>query len=274
MLYDNRDKITQLKDYYQAKFTRDFSFFEELNNKYGKKNTMKEMLVDSVPDILDSIVERITEQPASDLSIGINDGRMGLVIFLFHCARFTQNKAYEAKAETMLTGLLEDIKADTHYGFSTGLSGIGWGIEYLHQQGFVEGDTNDILEDFDKKIMEIDPLRIQNINQGYGLGGIILYLLARLYAIEKEGKPNPFDSDYLASVYKRTGIAIEQHDTSCDSIATFLEFLHYYKDKKKISKPEIYDVCSMLNPDNILLQDLPLGLQGAAGIGLKLIFEE
>jgi hypothetical protein len=30
----------------------------------------------------------------------------------------------------------------------------------------------------------------------------------------------------------------------------------------------------MLNPDNILLQDLPLGLQGAAGIGLKLIFEE
>lgn len=272
MLYDNKDKITQLKQYYQKKITRDFAFFEELNKKYGRKDTMKEMLVDSVYDILDCITQRIEEQAVPD--IGIHNGRMGFVAFLFHCSRFTQNNSYKEKEETMLTGLLKDIKADTHYGFNTGLSGIGWGIEYLYQQGFLEGDTNEILEDFDKKIMEIDPLRIMNLNQNYGLGGIVLYLLARIYTIEKEKKNSPFDKDYLASVYKRICIAIEQRDISCESIACFLEFLHYYEGKKTISKPEIYDVCSMLNPDNILLQDLPLGLKGSAGIGLKLIFEE
>jgi glycosyltransferase involved in cell wall biosynthesis len=272
MLYDNRDKITQLKQYYQKIFTRDFSFFEELNNKYGKKCTMKEMLVDNVYDILDCIVKRIIEQPVQD--IGIDNGRMGLVIFLFHYARFTQSNSCETKAEIMLTGLLEDIKADTYYGFHTGLSGIGWGIEYLYQQGFIEGDTNEILEDFDKKIMEIDPLRIQNINQNYGLGGIVLYLLARLYTIKKEKKTTPFDSDYLANIYKRINLVIEQRDTICDCIDVFFDFLSYYESKKEINKPQIYDVCNMLNPKNIPLPDLPLGLQGAAGIGLKLIFEQ
>jgi lantibiotic modifying enzyme len=247
-------------------------FFENINNKYGKKETMKEILVDSVHDILDCITKKIEDQPVFD--IGINNGRMGLVIFLFHYARFINSKTHETKAETMLTGLLEDIKADTHYGFHTGLSGIGWGIEYLYQQGFAKGDTNEILEDFDKKVMEINPQRIMNLNQGYGLGGIVLYLLARLYTIERENKANPFDQNYLTSVYDRICIVIEQRDTTCDCIDVFLDFLNYYENKKEISKPEIYDAWCLLNSDNIPLQDLDLGLKGAAGVGLKLIFED
>ncbi|MDR3327201.1 MAG: glycosyltransferase [Prevotellaceae bacterium] len=269
MLYENDDKIRQLKHYYKNIFTRDFLFFEEMNTKYHNKNKTKDRLADNINAILDSIVKRIEEQTVPE--IGILRGRMGIVIFLFYYAGFTDSEPIAA--ETMLADLLKDIKADTHYGFYTGLSGIGWGIEYLHQQGFVEGDTNEILADFDKKIMEINPQYICNLNKDYGFGGIVLYLLVRLYTIEKEAKANPFDREYLTSVYDRICSVVAQRDTSCDSIDIFLAFLNYYENKETIAQAEIYDVWCLLNPQNTFLQDLDLGLQGATGVGLKLILD-
>jgi glycosyltransferase involved in cell wall biosynthesis len=265
ILYENREKINKLKDYYQQIFTRDFSFFETLNNQYYKKDVM----IDSTNDILRNIAVRIENESVSDM--GILKGRMGIILFLFHYARFSCNESYKILAEKKLTELLKNIQMDTHYGFGTGLSGIGWGIEYLYQQGFIEGDTNEILTDFDKKVMEIDPKRIVNQNKDYGLGGIVLYLLARLYTIEKEKKDNPFDRDYLSSVYDRICKVIEQRDTTCDSTYTFIEFSDYYQDKKAIPCPEIYDSWCLLNPQNTPLPDLELGLLGAAGIGIKLM---
>lgn len=265
ILHENREKINQLKEYYQQIFTRDFSFFEALNNQYYKQD----MMIDNPNDIIHSIAVRIEKESVPD--IGIMKGRMGIIIFLFHYARFSGNDSYKVLAEKKLTELLKNIPMDTHYGFGTGLSGIGWGIEYLYQQGFIEGDTNEILADFDKKVMEIDPKRIVNQNKDYGLGGIVLYLLARLYTIEKEKKDNPFDRDYLSSVYDRICKVIEQRDTTCDSIYTFIEFSDYYQGKREIVQPEIYDAWCLLNPQNTPLPDLELGLLGAAGIGIKLM---
>jgi hypothetical protein len=133
--------------------------------------------------------------------------------------------------------------------------------------------SNEILEDFDKKIMEIDPQRICNLNKASGLGGIVLYLLARLYSIEQKNKPNPFDSSYLTSIYHRICNVMEQHDTTCDSVDIFMEFLNYYEHKEKIEKPTIYDVCCLHNPQNTFIQDLGLGLSGATGVGLHLILK-
>jgi hypothetical protein len=206
--------------------------------------------------------------------IGISKGRMGVILFLFHYARFSSNDSYMALAEKMLSDTFNDIRMDTHYGFGTGLSGMGWGIEYLYQQGFLEGDTNEILSDFDKKIMETDPIRIVNLNKDYGFGGIVLYLLARLYTIEKEQKENPFDKEYLSTVYNRICSVIEQKDASCDSIGYFIEFSDYYEGKKTIVRPEIYDVWCLLNLQDTPLQDLELGLLGASGIGIKLILKK
>jgi glycosyltransferase involved in cell wall biosynthesis len=269
LLHDNRDKTIQMKNYYKKIFTRDFSFFEEMNYKYQKQNMNENVLIDNANDILESIARRIRQQNIPE--IGILKGRMGLVIFLFHYARFVNAEPVEA--ETMLKDLLPDIKNDIHYGFYTGLSGIGWGIEYLYQQGFIEGDSHEILEDFDKKIMEINPQRICNLNKGSGLGGIVLYLLARLYSIEQKSKSNSFDSEYLTGVYNKICNIIEQYDTTCDSIDIFMEFLNYYERKEKIEKPDLYDVWCLLNPQNTFIQDLDLGLSGAAGVGLHLILK-
>jgi glycosyltransferase involved in cell wall biosynthesis len=267
LLHDNREHLSQLKKYYQKIFTRDFLCFEEINNKVYKQDIM----VDDINDVLSTIATRAEQQSMQD--IGLLKGRMGLAIFLFHYAQFSEQEQYTALAEKTLEELLKDIKADTHYSFATGLSGIGWGIEYLHRRGFVEGDTSEILEDFDKKVMEVNPLRAFNLSRDYGLGGIVLYLLARLYTIEVEGNKNPFDSEYLASVCERIKTVVEQRDISCDCLDVFLEFMYYYEEQQPIEQPEIYDAWCLLNPVNMFIQDLPLGLQGAAGVGLKLILE-
>jgi len=268
VLYENRELINHLRNYYQQIFTRDFSFFETLNNQYYKKN----WVIENPNDMLRNIVSRIENEIIPD--IGILNGRMGIVIFLFHYSRFSSNDSYKIMADKMLSDTIKDIKADTHYGFSTGLSGIGWGIEYLHQHGFVEGDTNEILSDFDEIIVETDPKRIVNLNRDYGLGGIVLYLLARLYTIEKEKKDNPFDKEYLLSVCNRICSVIEQRDSTCNSIEIFLDFLDYYQGKKTIAQPEIYDVWHLRNSQNVSIQELELGLSGASGVGIRLMLEK
>lgn len=40
--------------------------------------------------------------------------------------------------------------------FSNGLSGIGWGIEYLAQHQFVELSADETLQEIDNKVMERD----------------------------------------------------------------------------------------------------------------------
>jgi len=268
ILNENREIINRLKNYYQQIFTRDYSFYEILNSQYSSKDGEYE----NPDDILRDIAARTKTEVISE--IGIWKGRMGIVIFLFHYARYSGNESYKMLAENMLTDMFNDIRKDTHCGFATGLSGIGWGIEYLHQQGFIEGDTNEILFDFDKRIMEINPNRIVDLNKDYGLGGIVLYLLARLYTIEKEEKENPFDGDYLSSVYNRICLIIEQQDAACDSIGILLEFLDYYQGKKTIAQPEIFDVWCLVIPENIPLQELELGLLGASGFGIRLILKK
>lgn len=270
MLYDYRELIKQSKIYYKKIFTRDFHFFQEMNNKYYKRYMLKELLTTPADSILNEIAIRMIEEPVRD--IGLLQGQMGVIIFLFHYSRFCQSELYKQKAEQMLESLLSAIKADTHYGLNTGLSGIGWGIAYLHQEGFVEGNIDEILEDFDKKIMEIDPERIINLSLNYGFCGIVVYLLVRLYTVKK-GAPVPFDDNYLKKVLSRIHQIIEQNDLSCDRPDVLLRFRSYYEEKKEIGKPDILDVCSMRNPQNIPLQDLGMGLEGKAGIGLRLISE-
>lgn len=46
--------------------------------------------------------------------------------------------------------------------FCSGLSGVGWGVEYLIQNKFVDADSDELLEDIDAKIMEWDVRRIKN----------------------------------------------------------------------------------------------------------------
>jgi hypothetical protein len=73
------------------------------------------------------------------------------------------------------------LSTSSPYDFETGLAGIGWGIEYLVQNNFSEGNTDEILEVVDNKVFRI----LQEANQpsfelSNGLSGYLFYLINRL----------------------------------------------------------------------------------------------
>ncbi|WP_394333232.1 glycoside hydrolase family protein [Parabacteroides massiliensis] len=124
-------------------------------------------------------------------------GKMGGVLFFFLYARYTRNDIYEEYAEMLMEDIYNNINEEIPIDFETGLCGIGWGIEYLLQNKLVNGNSDEILMNIDRKIMERAPLRIYDYSMENGLGGILLYVNARIKSYKRE---MPFDLRYLTEL--------------------------------------------------------------------------
>ena len=112
---------------------------------------------------------------------GLLNGKMGIAIFLYHYARKYGSEMYENYAGELIDEIYEEINPQTPVDFPNGLTGIGWGIEYLVKNGFVEGDTDEALKEIDNAIygsmLRLHVL-LENNKDFFGYG---LYILARLH---------------------------------------------------------------------------------------------
>ena len=127
--------------------------------------------------------------------LGVLNGKMGIVLFFFHYARYTKNVLYEDFAAELLEEIYEDVHLDMNIQFLDGLCGIGWGITYLVEQQFVTGDIEELLQDIDRKIMEFAPKRLTDYSLETGLEGIAYYVMGRLKVSPVETKL--FSVDYV-----------------------------------------------------------------------------
>jgi hypothetical protein len=123
---------------------------------------------------------------------------MGVILFFAHYARYRGESLYDEFAGELLDEIQEEIHADTPVNFESGLCGMGWGIEYLLQNGFMEGDSDEILSEIDKKVMERDVRRIEDISVRTGLAGISYYVHKRLHSTCRKSTEKPFDRVYLS----------------------------------------------------------------------------
>lgn len=82
---------------------------------------------------------------------GLYNGRMGIIIVLYSGASFFDLKDVEEIADHLLDDLLDEIQQNIYLGFSNGITGVGWGINYLIKNNFVEVDT-DFFKDIDTLI--------------------------------------------------------------------------------------------------------------------------
>jgi len=83
---------------------------------------------------------------------GLFAGEMGLVLFFFRYGRYTGNELYKEYSFRLIDKLQNSIHEETTIDYKHGLAGIGSAIEYLVQKGYIDTDTDDVLEDFDKRI--------------------------------------------------------------------------------------------------------------------------
>jgi hypothetical protein len=130
--------------------------------------------------------------------LGLYHGKMGVVLFFAHYARYTGEIMYDEFAGNLIDEIQEEIHADIPINFESGLCGIGWGVEHLLQNGFMEGDSDEVLLEIDRKIMERDLRRIADISVRTGLKGISYYIHKRVTSLCRKSTKTPFDSMYLS----------------------------------------------------------------------------
>ncbi|WP_163210228.1 glycosyltransferase [Bacteroides sp. 519] len=110
---------------------------------------------------------------------GLLTGKLGIVLFFYRYSRFTGNSIYSEFADEYIDNLFGNITSNHEKDFAEGLSGIGWGIEYLIRNNFVEAD-NDILDEMDAEIgkMTIEDF-VTELNNDIPLFSKGLYFLSR-----------------------------------------------------------------------------------------------
>ncbi|MDR0749770.1 MAG: hypothetical protein LBF62_09390 [Tannerellaceae bacterium] len=141
-------------------------------------------------------------------TVGVQDyslfnGKLGISIAFFEYGKYLKNQLYLDFADELIDDFLSKINNRMSYGLSTGLSGIGWGIEYMIQKGFVKCDSNQVCEDIDNMVMCTDIKRIKDWSLETGIEGILHYLLARITGSHRQNNPIPFDSLYLENIYEK-----------------------------------------------------------------------
>lgn len=112
---------------------------------------------------------------------GLLVGNAGVSLFLYQVYRKTGQTEFEETADIMLNNILEKQTMLSSTNFRDGLAGLGWGIEFLLQNNFYEGDPEEILEDVDNVIFKsIYEARLPLLGVNEGLCGYLLYLNSRI----------------------------------------------------------------------------------------------
>lgn len=101
------------------------------------------------------IAQQIQQNGLTSNKDWLMNGNMGLCVFLHHFAHNTNSPEYEQLADGLLDQVFANLSTSASPDFENGLAGIGWGIEYLVQNGFAEGNTDEVLEEIDNKIFKI-----------------------------------------------------------------------------------------------------------------------
>lgn len=81
---------------------------------------------------------------------GILNGKTGICIYFYHLGRLKDNDTYTRFAETLLDDVIDSLALGLSVDFRNGITGIGWAIEHFIQNGFIEGDADEILQEIDE----------------------------------------------------------------------------------------------------------------------------
>jgi len=147
-------------------------------------------------------------------NLGLMHGKMGIAIYFFHLARETGNSIYEEYAGELIDEIYKEIHAKTQCDFENGLAGIGWGIEYLLRNKFIDADPNEVLEEFDSQIIhEITFHAPDDVGILYGLNGYILYFLSRLQSNTPGSTTYEILNNSLKETLNKLQKRIEEHSS-------------------------------------------------------------
>lgn len=109
-------------------------------------------------------------------------GKLGTAIYLMESSRVTGMRNFCLIAERLLSEVLQELSLETcGIGYQDGIIGIGVGVSYLYQRGFIQGDLDDVLAEIDALVWSIIDFReVQDDHLASDILGVLLYLYLRI----------------------------------------------------------------------------------------------
>jgi hypothetical protein len=151
-------------------------------NKLAEESHLKKVISSSLTRISNAL---LLNASFTD-NIGLLNGKMGIAIFFFKYGEYSGNKIVTNYAGELIDEIYEDINTNTPLDFADGLTGIGWGIEYLAANRFVDADTDEALAEIDKVVYDSIYNNTGLLEKGNDLFGYGFYSISRLHQHEKD----------------------------------------------------------------------------------------
>ena len=112
---------------------------------------------------------------------GLFKGDMGVCLALFVLNREKKDPAVEDFADHLIDRIYARAAKAKNAFFDTGFAGVGWGVNYLMENHYYEGDVDEVLKDIDAVVFkEINSVSGIPANVSNGLLGYLIYSVARL----------------------------------------------------------------------------------------------
>lgn len=272
MLLAEENEIDRLKACYDRMLTKKDAFFA-VNKSSGFIKKIRHS-----KNLLKTLAYRVLLEYQQVGRLGLLKGKMGLLIFLYHYAGYMPDKTVSEIAAFLLDDLCGRIDGNTPANFCSGLWGIGWGLEYLSQKGYIRENLDELLQEVDRKVLEIDVGAVQDPDLDFGFGGVVLYVLARLKRHPFQSRGRVFGEAFLEAVLQRAESLIRCDDCGCDCLGVYVDFRRYMAGKETISDLSVFDVVFLSHErekyEEAYIEAAPLDLKdGLAGLGLNLIYE-
>lgn len=234
-------EVPELKEYYRKIFTREFDYILSFNKLHQEAEQAIALLEKDKAQILS---ESIVSMKGQVVDPGLLRGKIGMVIFLCHYARHVQNDYFDEVAGELWEELVEEIAGEVPVTFGSGICGIGWGMLYLRQHSFVEGDIEHLLEKTDCRVMERNPVRLTDWSLQSGLSGILHYVMYRLKTSHLQTR---FDPLYLEDLRVAALRMIADHQT-LEHLSIAFQYVKFIEEKALDYTPLQLDVVMDIPP--------------------------
>ena len=157
----------------------------------GNRSLLEEDFLSKIRNIADILYNYFEDQNF------LFKGKAGFILFLINFSMLVKESKYVNKLENFIIEIFDIInKGFSNPTFANGISGFGWLIEFLEQNGFIEINTNRTIGKLDEYLYHMMIRKIRNGNFDYlhGAGGIALYFLKRM---KKFPKAKEFLFEYI-----------------------------------------------------------------------------